>query len=50
MPVLGEASAATAVSASSGAYDHLERVPQRSWAHLLRDIPTVTEAHPTTRG
>jgi hypothetical protein len=44
--LLGEDGDGAVVSDFYGAYDHLERVQQRCWAHLLRDIHAVTEAHP----
>ena len=44
--LLGEGGDAVVVSDFYGAYDHLERVQQRCWAHLLRDIHALTEAHP----
>jgi transposase len=42
----GADGAAVVVSDFYGAYDHLERVQQRCWAHLLRDIHALTEGHP----
>ena len=48
--LLGAAGAATVVSDFYGADDRLERSPQRCWAHLLRDIHTLTEAHPDESG
>lgn len=44
--LLGEGGDAVVVSDCSGAYDHLERVQQRCWAHLRRDVHALTEAHP----
>jgi transposase len=44
--LLGEAGTGAVVSDFYGAYDHLERVQQRCWAHLLRDIHDLRAAHP----
>lgn len=44
--LLGADGTGTVVSDFYGAYDHLERMQQRCWAHLLRDIHALTEAHP----
>jgi hypothetical protein len=43
--LLGEEGVATVVSDFYGAYDRLERVQQRCWAHLLRDIHDLVAAH-----
>lgn len=48
--LLGETGLGVVVSDFYGAYDHLERVQQRCWAHLLRDIHALTEAHPDDQG
>ena len=48
--LLGEDGAAAVVSDFFGAYNDLERVQQRCWAHLLRDIHDLVAAHPDTRG
>jgi transposase len=48
--LLGEEGEATVVSDFYGAYDQLERSQQRCWAHLLRDIHDLTEAHPDAAG
>jgi hypothetical protein len=44
--LLGADGTAAVGSDVSGAYDHLDRVQQRCWAHLLRDIPAGCEAPP----
>ena len=44
--LLGETGAATVVSDFYSAYDQLDRVQQRCWAHLLRDIHDLVLAHP----
>ena len=38
------------VSDFYGAYDHLERIQQRCWAHLLRDIHDLVLARPDDPG
>jgi hypothetical protein len=48
--LLGETGTGVVVSDFYGAYDHLQRVQQRCWAHLLRDIHALTEAHPDDAG
>ena len=44
--LLGETGLGVVVSDFSGAYDHLQRVQQRCWAHLLRAIHELVAAHP----
>lgn len=44
--LLGEDGAAAVVSDFYGGYDSLARRQQRCWAHLLRDIADLVEAHP----
>ena len=48
--LLGETGLGVVVSDFYGAYDHLERVQQRCWAHLLRDVHALTEAHADDTG
>jgi hypothetical protein len=48
--LLGEGGAATVVSDCSGADDQLERVQQRCWAHLLRDVRDLVADPPGDRG
>jgi transposase len=48
--LLGVDGDAVVVSDCYGAYDHLQRVQQRCWAHLLRDVHALTEAHPADQG
>jgi transposase len=48
--LLGETGTATVVSDFYSAYDQLERVQQRCWAHLLRDIHDLVLAHPDAPG
>jgi transposase len=48
--LLGEEGVATVVSDFYGAYDRLERVQQRCWAHLLRDIHDLVAQHPDDQG
>jgi transposase len=44
--LLGETGTGAVVSDFYGAYDHLARVQQRCWAHLLRDIHELVETYP----
>jgi hypothetical protein len=44
--LLGADGTAAVVSDVSGAYDHLNRIPPRCWAHLLRDIHALGADHP----
>lgn len=48
--LLGEEGAAVVVSDFYSAYDRLERIQQRCWAHLLRDVHEVAETHRHDRG
>jgi transposase len=45
--LLGDDGTAAVVSDFYGAYDCLDRRQQRCWAHLLRDVAGLLEAHPT---
>lgn len=44
---LGEGFAGVVVCDFYAAYNHLDGLKQRCWAHLLRDIHDLTKAHPT---
>ena len=48
--LLGETGTGTVVSDFYGAYDRLQRVQQRCWAHLLRDIHDLVAQHPDDQG
>ncbi len=48
--LLGEMGTGVVVSDVFGAYDRLERVQQRCWAHLWRDIHDLGLAHPDDPG
>lgn len=48
--LLGETDEGVVVSDFYSAYDRLQRMQQRCWAHLLRDIHALTEAHPDEPG
>jgi transposase len=48
--LLGETGTGVVVSDFFGAYDRLERVQQRCWAHLWRDIHDLGLAHPDDPG
>ena len=48
--LLGETGAGVVVSDFFGAYDRLERIQQRCWAHLLRDIHDLGAVHPAYPG
>jgi hypothetical protein len=48
--LLGAAGTGVVVSDFYGASDRLERVQQRCWAHLLRDIHDLVAAHPEDAG
>ncbi len=48
--LLGEMGTGVVVSDFFGAYDRLERVQQRCWAHLWRDIHDLVLAHPDDPG
>jgi len=48
--LLGETGTATVVSDFFGAYNDLERVPQRCWAHLPRDVHDLVAQHPEDQG